>query len=287
MENNKYNIGIVGLGLLGGSLGKAFIQKTPHTIFGCDKDFLIIQKAIETKAIHKELNDKTLPYLDMLIFAINPRMTVEVMPKYIKDLKNGCIVTDVGGVKKQVMECFARLAGKNENLHFIGAHPMAGKEVSGLENSTADLFKNASMLYMPVTSSEKHIGLFKQFFADIGFSSLVKTTHQEHDKIIAYTSQLAHCVSSAYCLHSLAPQHEGFSAGSFKDLTRVAKMNENMWTELFCDNKDNLVAAIDEFIKQLNSFREAIKKGDEENLREIIKTGTKRKESLWKHESHR
>lgn len=163
---------------------------------------------------------------------------------------------------------------KDKDVLFVGAHPMAGREFSGFEYSLDNLFDNASFIVTPFDDTPAHIIEFIKYFAQkLQFSKVVVTTPKEHDKVIAFTSQLAHIVSNAYIKSPSAKQQSGFSAGSFQDLTRVAKLDENMWTDLFMLNKGALLFEIDTIIENLKEYREAIEKNDNNSLKQLLKDG--------------
>ena len=272
-------VGIVGLGLIGGSFGRAILQKTPHRVFGCARSAEAVNAAIVAGAVTGELTDAVLPKLDLLIFAVNPRMVERILPGYLPLLKDGCIVTDVSGTKRGIVSVMRTAAEQYPKLRFIGAHPMAGKELSGFAHSTATLFENASVLLVPVNADDAAVSALTKLFFELGFKNCKVTTAEEHDKIIAYTSQACHVISSAYCQNSLYPLREGFTAGSFRDLTRVARLDADMWTELFMDNADNLTAVLDEFTAQVSELRNAIAARNERKVHDILAAGNERKKS--------
>ncbi|MCL2797011.1 MAG: prephenate dehydrogenase [Firmicutes bacterium] len=289
----KLNIGIIGLGLIGGSFARAFSTKTPHRVFGRGRTPASesASAALKAGAIAGELTDAIWPTLDVLIFAVNPRTTVELLAvgrglapaegfgggKYLPLLKPGCIVTDAGGIKRGVVAAMEQAAQKYPALQFIAAHPMAGREFSGFSASFAELFAGASVLLIPVNASQAALEALKELLSDIGFNTPKVTTAAEHDKMIAYTSQLCHAISACYCLNPLSSEHEGFSAGSFKDLTRVARLNAQMWAELFCDNADELSATLEEFIAQISALKRAVEARDEAEVFNILSNANERR----------
>lgn len=273
-------IGVVGLGLIGGSIAKALKYNTDNTVLGRDIDLNVLLKAKLLGAIDSELTDETIGECDMIITGLYPEATKEFISSNAKKIKQGAIVVDTCGVKRYVCEDMFRLAAEN-GFVFIGAHPMAGLHLSGFEHSLVTMFNNASMILVPdkdvnINDLEK----VKKLFLSIGFTNIQITSAEEHDKIIAFTSQLAHVVSNAYVKSPNAKLHKGFSAGSYKDLTRVAKLNEVMWTELFLENKDNLSAEIDTIIKNLEEYSSALKQEDSERLCALLREGRIRKEQI-------
>ena len=269
------NIGVIGLGLIGGSLAKAIKKNTTHTVLGKDINEETMKKATLTGAIDGELTDISLA--DILIVSLYPSATVKFIEENADKIKKGAIVTDVSGVKKSVCDKLFPLA-EERGFSFIGGHPMAGVEFSGFDYSKDALFKNASMILVP--SKKESIGnceLLSELFKLLGFTRIQFTTPEEHDKMIALTSQLAHVISSAYVKSPSALNHKGFSAGSFRDMTRVARLNESLWSELFFANKENLLTEIDGLIEHLIEYKTALSEDDEEMMIELLKEGTKRK----------
>lgn len=274
------NIGIVGLGLIGGSIAKAIKQNTEHKVYGTDIVESVIYRAKLIEAIDDALTQETLAQCDLVVIALYPQATIAYIRENAKHFKKGAIVMDCGGVKRSVCDELKEVSEQGD-FTFIGAHPMAGVEFSGFKHSRTQLFKKASVILTPYKGTPLEVlNKVKLFCENLGFSDVVITTPEEHDVMIAFTSQLAHVVSSAYIKSERATRHKGFSAGSFKDMTRVAKLNETMWTELFLDNRDNLVNEIDELIEHLAEYRDTIKNGDEQGLKTLLKAGRERKESV-------
>ena len=273
-------IAIIGMGLIGGSLGRAILKNTEHEVLGYDLDKSVLQKAsllnAHTRALDKE-ND--LPQVDMVIFALCPRAAIESMRDIVPRLKDGAIVMDICGNKRIIVDEMTKLGAKYPNLFFIGTHPMAGREFSGISHSMATLFDKAFVVLVPVSQDIAKLAVVKNLFLAIGATDVEICNAKKHDGMIAYTSQLAHVVSSSYVKNPHCSSHAGFSAGSFRDLTRVAKLNPDMWAELFVENKDYLVNDIDEIIKHLQEYRDAIAAGDEEELKVLLADGVKQKEA--------
>lgn len=265
------NIGIIGLGLIGASLAGAFKHNTSYTIYGYDLDQDTVNKAIKLGYIDKTLNDDNLAECDILILAVYPKATINyVLEK--KDLfKDGTVVVDCAGVKRSVCKEIWENT-KEYNFTFVGGHPMAGKQFSGIKHASPTLFNKASMIFVPEENTECPeilIQLFEQIGCHINIS-----TAEQHDEMIAFTSQLAHVVSNAYVKSPTAMKHHGFSAGSYKDLTRVAFLNADMWTELFLENADNLSNEIDILIDNLKEYNKVIKEKNSEKLKELLKEGS-------------
>lgn len=270
-------IGIVGLGLIGGSIAKAIKQNTENTVYGTDLLETIICKAQLMEAIDERLTDDILGECDVVIIALYPKDTIKYIEDHRNQFKKNAIVLDCCGVKEIICHKIQPIAEENEFI-FVGAHPMAGIEFSGFEHSQKSLFKNASMILTPQADiSIQDMERLKKLWNALGFTNVQISSPKEHDKMIAFTSQLAHVVSSAYIKSPSALDHKGFSAGSYKDLTRVAKLNENMWTELFLLNKENLAMEIDGIISRLEQYSIAIKNENEKDLWNLLKEGTERK----------
>lgn len=269
------DIGIVGLGLIGGSLAKAIKKNTPHRVFGLDIDVESLKKAFLTGAVDGELKD--LGSLDMLIVALYPAATVRYVTENADKIDKKCIVMDVSGVKGAVCGPLFPLA-REKGFTFIGGHPMAGVEFSGFDHAREALFKNASMVLVPDknVTIDKLVAV-KELFTALGFARMQVSTAEEHDKMIALTSQLAHVLSSAYVKSPSAVSHKGFSAGSFRDMTRVAKLNEDMWCELFFDNRENLLGEIDGLIARLSEYRAALYERDGDEMKRLLKEGREKK----------
>ena len=270
---------IVGLGLIGGSLAKAFKRFTGYEIIGLDKDENIIKRAVENGDI-KEAFDGNFMGIDIIISALFPSDTIKFVKKNADKIDKNTIVTDCGGVKEKVCDELEPVA-KEKGFTFIGMHPMAGIEKFGYDSSLEDLFLGASLILTPYSDTPKDkVERLADAIIKAGFSKVKITTPKEHDEVIAYTSQLAHVVSGAYIKSETAKRHVGFSAGSFRDMTRVAHLNENMWTELFMENRENLARETDTLIERLKEYSDALKNGDKEKLFEILKTGREQKDLI-------
>ncbi len=276
------NIGIVGLGLIGGSVAKALRANTPDTVMGTDCVRSVIDKAKLLEAIDLELTEERIPVCDVLILALYPRDIIEWARAHIGRLKPGCLVMDCGGVKGVVCDALFPLFAQS-GATFIGAHPMAGVERSGFDNARGSMFQDASIILTPPPGTGiELLSRVKKFWGAIGFTNVEITTPQEHDRRIAFTSQLAHVVSSAYIKSPTACMQHGFSAGSYKDMTRVARLNEKMWTELFLENAAPLSAEIGEIIRHLQEFRAAIDQNDAPALEQLLREGRECKENADK-----
>ena len=273
-------IGIIGLGLIGGSLAMSIRRHTEHTVFGYDIDPDVMLRARAAEAIHDALDDDTLPGCDIVLVALYPQLCVDTIAKYADKFGPRTLVIDCAGVKRHVCRQVEPIAARH-GWAYIGGHPMAGREFSGFGSARGDLFENASMILCPAAGVDIETReLAKAFFLEAGFKLVRFCTPEAHDQMIAYTSQLAHVVSGAYVKNPLAASHKGFSAGSFLDMTRVARLNEHMWTELFLENDDLLLPALDDLIMRLNQYREALAGRDPEVLMPVLREGRVCKEAL-------
>lgn len=267
----------VGLGLIGGSMCKAIKKHTNHLVGGIDIDRRTVKMALSQNAIDYEAKDVS--EADVTIISLFPPTIISYIKENADLFKEGSIVIDSGGIKKAIVDEVTPILAER-GVTFIGAHPMAGREFSGFEYSLDDLFDNASFIMTPTeVTPEKEINLIEDLARSMHFKKVVKTSPEEHDRIIAFTSQLAHVVSNGYIKSPTHKEQLGFSAGSFQDLTRVAKLNENMWTPLFIMNKEPLCFEIDYIIEKLKEYREAIASEDHDRLRELLKEGRILKET--------
>ena len=276
-------IGIIGLGLIGGSMAKAIKHYTEHTVLGMDLVERVVLKAKMLQVIDGELSPETFQECQILFVALYPQATIDFIRDHGEWLR-GTTVIDCSGVKRVVQEAVLPIAAEH-GFTFIGGHPMAGIEYSGFEYSKIDLFEGAAMILTPNPKvSPEVLDRLKSFFLSLGFGRIKISTPEEHDMVIAYTSQLAHVLSSAYVKSELAMKHLGFSAGSFKDMTRTALLNETMWTELFIANSENLAEEVEGLSHRLMQYADAIRKQDGETLQELLRDGVQRKKYLMERE---
>ncbi|MBQ2904123.1 MAG: prephenate dehydrogenase [Clostridia bacterium] len=267
-------IGVAGLGLIGGSLARALADSGKHEILGLDRNRSSLLAAKMVGAITDEMNESNIGECDMIFIALYPQATVEFVEANADKIKKGAIVADCGGVKRPICAPCEKIAEENGFI-FIGAHPMAGTQFSGFNSSRGNLFKNATMIVTPKENTDIRIlEKLRNALNDAGFGAINFTTPEEHDKVIAFTSQLPHIISNAYVKSHTAVKQKGFSAGSYRDLTRVSKLNEKMWTELFFENKDNLINEIDFLVERLSEYSTALKADDREGLVALLKEGT-------------
>jgi len=269
---------------MGASLCKA-LGAQGHRILGRDTDEHVQKYALLTETIRGELTEDNIPECDYLFLATYPGAAVETLRKLAPKIRKDAVVSDLCGVKQAVCEPCFKLA-EEYGFTFIGGHPMAGKQFSGIKYADGNLFQNATMILVPRKQEDLFlVSRLSELLRETGFKSVTVTTAEKHDEMIAFTSQLAHVVSNAYIKSPTAAEHLAFSAGSYRDLTRVAKLNETMWTELFLDNAEHLGFELDCLIKSLQEYRDAIAAGDAETLKKLLKDGRERKEAIdteWK-----
>ncbi len=259
------NISVVGLGLIGASFCRAIKKNTSHTVIGFDIDTAVTNVAAKDGVIDRIGSDADLLVTDLTIVALYPQAAEDFICSRAGSFKKGSIVIDTCGIKRQICEKLDPFCAEN-GFHFIGAHPMAGKETSGYHASTPDLFENAYMIFTPKQPDDPNMSVLTELANALGFRNVTITTPEEHDRIIAYTSQLPHVLACAYISDPDAKLHTGFSAGSYKDVSRVAKINAGLWTELFLCNKDYLSGHIKLLIENLLKLDACIETGDQDTL---------------------
>ena len=272
-------IGIAGLGLIGGSLAKAY-KSEGHDVYGFDKDEAILGFAKVSDAINGILDEQTIGLCDAIFIAVNPGDAVTYLENTAPAIAKNTIVIDCCGVKRVVCERSFALA-KQYGFIFVGGHPMAGSHKAGFKNSRANLFNGAYMILVPpVYDNPALFGRIEELLNPVGFGHLTVTTAEKHDEMIAFSSQMAHVVSNAFIKSPTARGHKGFSAGSYKDLTRVARLNADMWAELCMDNNDFLIKELDGFIYEINRYKKALELKDINLLKELLEEGSRLKGEL-------
>ena len=272
-------VGICGLGLIGGSMAKAY-KESGHTVLAYDIDNASLGYAFLSEIIDGELNAETIKQCELILVALYPAVTIKYLNEIAPLVSPDTVIIDLCGTKATVCECGFALA-KQYGFTFVGGHPMAGRQFSGIKYSKASLFKGAPMVLVPpVYDDIAFLDKIKRLLAPAGFGKFSITTAEKHDNMIAFTSQLAHIVSNAYVKSPTAQNHKGFSAGSYKDMTRVAWLNENMWTELFIENRDPLLFELDYIINSLNEYKSAIENNDADTLKSLLRDGRIAKEQV-------
>ncbi len=272
-------VGICGLGLIGGSLARAY-SEAGHMVLAYDRDPSVLPLAKLAGAAQRELTKDNIGECELIFIALYPEATIKYFEEIAPYVNRDAIVIDCCGVKGAVCEACFEIAEKH-GVTFVGGHPMAGKQYSGFGHSRANLFKGAPMLIVPPRRNDiEFYERIKKLLEPVGFGRIRITTAEEHDKMIAFTSQLAHIVSNAYVKSETAQSHKGFSAGSYKDLTRVAWLNENMWSELLSENSENVISELDSIIASLGEYRDALAQNDKERLRDLLRDGRICKEKV-------
>lgn len=272
-------VGILGLGLIGGSLARAYALEG-HTVYAIQRNETMLSFAMLAGAVHGKLDENTIPQCDLLLLAIYPDDSASWLERNAHLVSKHALVIDCCGIKKEVCRrCFP--LAEQYGFTFIGGHPMAGSQFSGFKYSRADLFEGAPMVLVPpVYDDMQMLDRAKEALKPCNFGFFSVTTAEEHDKMIAFTSQMPHILSNAFIKSPTALKHKGFSAGSYKDLTRVAWLNPQMWAELFLDNGDNVLYELDHYIDSLKAYREAIAAKDMDTLVALLEEGKKRKEEV-------
>jgi len=273
-------IGIAGLGLIGGSFARGFTELAGASVLGLDNDESTFLRAKLVNAVSGRLTKENISECDYVFIALYPQGTIDFLKEYAPFIKKDTVVIDCGGVKRRICSECSEIA-LSHGFKFIGGHPMAGTHFSGFKYSRASMFDKATMVIVPEKNEKlETLQSLKELLLRIGFKSVVISNASEHDRIIAFTSQLAHIVSNAYVKSPNARVHKGFSAGSYRDLTRVARLNADMWTQLFMENRDNIKDELDCIIKELSKYRDAIENDDSETLKLLLEEGTIIKESI-------
>ncbi len=273
------NVGILGLGLIGGSMARAYAI-AGHTVYACEKDRSMLSFAMLAGAVHGELDADTIRKCDLLILAIYPEGSAAWLEENAPFISSSALVIDCCGTKREICaRCFP--LAERFGFRFVGGHPMAGSQFSGFKYSRATLFQGQPMVLVPpVFDDILLLDRVKEALKPCGFGMFSVTTAQEHDRMIAFTSQMPHILSNAFIKSPTAQAHKGFSAGSYKDLTRVAWLNPQMWAELFLDNRENVLFELDTYLANLTAYRDAIASADETQLITLLDEGKKCKEEV-------
>lgn len=272
--------GIIGLGLIGGSMAKAYKRDPNWEVYGANRSKSIVEFAMIAQAIDGELTDEILPTLDVLFLASFPQGVIDQLKAIAPKIPKKCVVIDLSGIKEKICDqCFP--IAEEYGFTFVGGHPMAGTHNSGFKYSREDMFDGAPMVIVPPTFGDiELLDHVKMLLEPARFGRISVITAQDHDKRIAFTSQLAHVVSNAYVKSPTARAHDGFSAGSYRDLTRVAWLNPDMWAELFLENREALLFEVDTIISSLMKYRDALNDNDFDTLRALLDEGRRIKEEV-------
>ena len=272
-------VGILGLGLIGGSLARAY-SKAGHTVYAAEKDESILSFAQLADVVHGPLNEDSTPCCELILLAIYSGGSASWLEENGHLIAQKALVIDCCGIKEEVCRrCFP--VAERHGFTFVGGHPMAGSHFSGFKYSRSNLFQGAPMVLVPPRYDDPELlEQIKRILEPCRFGSFSVTTAAEHDKMIAFTSQMPHIVSNAYIKSPTALHHKGFSAGSYKDLTRVAWLNPNMWAELFLSNRDNILSELEFYICSLQQYKAAIESADIQQLIQLLDEGRIRKEEV-------
>ena len=272
-------VGILGLGLIGGSLARAY-SIAGHTVYAIQRNESMLSFAMLSGAVHGKLTEETIPECDLILLSIYPDGSADWMEKHAHRISKDALVIDCCGIKKEICSrCFP--LAEQYGFTFVGGHPMAGSQFSGFKYSRADLFDGAPMVLVPPRFDDIILlDRCKTALSPCNFGFYSVTTAENHDKMIAFTSQMPHILSNAFIKSPTALQHKGFSAGSYKDLTRVAWLNARMWSELFMENKDCILSELDVYLDNLKAYRDAIANDDLSQLTQLLEEGKQRKEEV-------
>lgn len=273
------NILICGLGLIGASLAKTLKKNTNHIVLGWNRTESVTEKALRDGVIDKTGDiDSLMAEADITFVNFYPEAIVPFILEHKNSFKKDSVVTDSCGIKTKICRAMEK---EKLDFYFIGAHPMAGREVGGYDNSLDNLYDNASFIVTPVDGTPRNkVDALVGLAESMGFSRTVVTTPEHHDEMIAFTSQIAHVLACSYVLSPLAPSHAGYSAGSYRDVSRVARINADMWADLFIDNKEALVKEIDDLVSNLMQFKYNIVNEDSPALKDLMNRANKIKEEI-------
>ena len=272
-------VGVFGLGLIGGSFVKAY-HEAGWRVLAHNRSRSVLEFAMLGGEVDGELTKENIGECDLVLLTVYPEAAVRTLRDFAPYIGKKPLVMDCCGTKRVVCEAAFPMA-EEFGFTFVGGHPMAGTQFSGYKYAKADLYKGQPMVVVPPRFDDIYLlDRVKELLAPAGFSGISVTTAEEHDEMIAFTSQLAHVVSNAYVKSPTAKQHHGFSAGSYRDLTRVAWLNAPMWAELFLENRDKLVSELDSLIAHLTAYRDAMEAGDREKLTDLLDEGKRLKEEI-------
>mgnify|MGYP004456430401 FL=1 len=273
------NILICGLGLIGASLAKTLKKNTDHTVLGWNRTSSVTEKALRDGVIDRTGDiDSLMAEADITFINFYPEAIVPFILEHKNSFKKDSIVSDSCGIKTKICRALEK---EKLDFYFIGAHPMAGREVGGYDNSLDTLYDKASFIVTPVDGTPRNkIDAIVGLAQGMGFARTVVTTPEHHDEMIAFTSQIAHVLACSYVLSPLAPSHAGYSAGSYRDVSRVARINADMWADLFIDNKEALVREIDDLVSNLMQFKYNIVNEDSPALKDLMNRANKIKEEI-------
>lgn len=260
------NITVYGLGIIGASVCVS-LKRAGHKVLGKNRSRGAIDYALEHSYIDGQA--QSFEGAEVVVLALPPRVCMEVLDKGV--FPQGCIVTDICGVKVPIEKA---VYAKPRNYYYVGLHPMAGKETSGITSASVDLFDGKNLIMTRGKNTDENaFAVIRQLGEEMGFSRIAECSAEEHDRMIALTSQLAHVVSNAYVKSPQTADCLGFTGGSFQDMTRVAGVDEDIWTELFFLNRENLVPQLDRLCAHLLEYKRALERDDEEEMKTLLREG--------------
>ena len=272
-------IAVVGLGIIGGSYCKALKAHTNHYVIGINRTKSVAEHALRLGTIDEIGTPESLGDADITIVSTYPQACVDFIKENGQYIKKGSIVTDAAGIKRKICPQLTELSQKF-GFVYVGSHPMAGKEKNGFDAGDENLFMGASFLITPCGADHDSVNALAKLAIEIGFGTIKMTTPEEHDRMIAFTSQIPHVLACAYVLSPSCPNHVGFSAGSYRDVSRVANINSKLWSELFLENKEPLTEELEVLYRNILEIYKAIKNEDKETLTELLEKGHQVKQQL-------
>ena len=272
-------IAVIGLGIIGGSFCKAIKKHTDHYVIGVNRTRATAEQALRDGAIDEIGSAGTLSEADLIILCMYPQACVDYVRENGKYIRKGAIVTDSSGIKRAICPQLKALS-EEFGFVFVGSHPMAGKEKNGYEVSEAELYEGASFIITPCGADDESVKTLAKLAIEIGFGTVKMSDPEEHDRMIAFTSQLPHVLACAYVLSPSCPNHNGFSAGSYRDVSRVANINSKLWSELFLENREPLMEELAELYRNLSALYGAIRDEDRERLAALLEKGHSVKQAL-------
>lgn len=284
-SENNFQIAVIGLGIIGGSMAYALRGFRSSKIIGCDICEETREKAMKNKAVHSVTADPATAVkdADLVIICVYPDMIAPVIAQCAPHFKQGAVITDVCGVKTEVARQIQKVLP--DDVDYVGGHPMAGKEVDGFTNASPELFWMTGFIVTPITTSKPDsIALVKEMAHYIGATRITENSPEEHDAIIAYTSDLMHISAAALCLDFHPKMNRAYTAGSFRDCTRIAQINPELWTEIFLQNKKNTLTEIDRFLGSIQKLRSTIESENREELKCLLSHVKENKETMQKRE---
>ena len=273
------NIAVIGLGIIGGSYCKAIKKYTKHHVIGINRTPEVAEKALNAGAIDEIGSEVSLEKADIIILCMYPGACVDYIREHGASIRKGAIVTDSSGIKRAVCPQLYELS-KKFGFVFVGSHPMAGKEKNGFDVSEADLYQGASFIVTPCGADEESVKTLSELALSIGFGQVKLSDPDEHDRMIAFTSQLPHVLACSYVMSPSCMNHKGFSAGSYRDVSRVANINARLWSELFLENREPLITELDILVENIGKIVGAVKANDKNLLEELLEQGHSVKQAL-------